>query len=276
MNDAIHTDARASKSASISVALRRYSVGVVLPVLLVVSWEYAVRSGVFPPTLSAAPSEIVRTCYELLVEGELIRHTALSLLRITVGVTNGALFGVIIGIAAVVSKRLDAFISPTIGFLAPIPAIVWLPFAIMFFGTGEIYKVFLPAFVSFLLVFTQTYQAARSIPIEYIELANMYEKSRLSLAASILLPASFSASLIGVRIALAISWIAIFVVEYSSADQGMAGLGWFIADSREVGKIEDQFAGVLVLGILGFGSDAILAYWSKSRSVWSKTVGDAT
>ena len=255
--------------------LSKLALGLILPAILVAALEIAVKRGMFPATLSAAPSEIVQTCYQLLTEGELLWHASLSMLRMLAGVTNGALLGLALGIAAALSSKLDNLISPTIGFLAPIPAIVWLPFAIMIFGTGELYKIFLPAFVTFLLVYVQTFQAIRVIPREYVELARLYEKSNLAMVTQILVPASMVSSLTGLRVALAISWIALFVVEYSSADQGLAGLGWFIADSREVGRIEEQFAGVLVLGVLGYSTDAFLAFWQRTQRAWSDTLGDS-
>jgi len=255
--------------------LPKFAAGLIVPAILIIALEVSVKRGMFPSTLSAAPSDIVQTCYQLLTEGDLLWHASLSMLRILAGVANGALVGLALGIAAALSSKLDNLISPTIGFLAPIPAIVWLPFAIMIFGTGELYKIFLPAFVTFLLVYVQTFQAVRDVPREYIELARLYEKSKLSLITQILVPASFVSSLIGLRVAVAISWIALFVVEYSSADQGLAGLGWFIADSREVGRIEEQFAGVLVLGVLGYTTDSLLALWQRTHQAWSDTLEDA-
>lgn len=252
----------------------RWLTSAVLPVSVIALLETTVRMGLFPPTLSAAPSTIVSACYDLIADGVLVKHTGLSLYRIAVGVSIGTVVGLFLGMSAAISARLDHFLSPTIGFLAPIPAVVWLPFSIMLFGVGEAYKISLAAFVTFLLVYIQTFQGVRHISKQYIELAQMYEKSTYELVTRILVPASLPSCVMGLRVALAISWIAILFVEASSAEKDFGGLGWFIADAREVGRIEDQFAGVLILGVVGYVSDALIGIWQRSKLSWSSTLED--
>lgn len=252
----------------------RWLVGAFLPLTIIALLETTVRMGLFPSSLSAAPSTIVVVLYERIADGVLVKHTLLSGYRITLGVTSGALAGLALGMVAAISRRVDDFLSPTIGFLAPIPAVVWLPFSIMLFGTGEVYKISLASFVTFLLVYMQTFQGVRHIPKQYIELAQMYDKSPWELVLRVLLPASLPSCVTGLRVAIAISWIAIFFVEYSSAEKNLGGLGWFIADAREVGRVEDQFAGVLILGIVGYLSDTLVVAWQKSRLSWSSTLAD--
>lgn len=252
----------------------RWIIGSILPVGLIIVLELAVRFGAFPSSLSAAPSAIATVCISELVDGTLVQHALLSVFRIASGVALGAVLGFATGIIAALSKPIDDFVGPTIRFLAPIPAVVWLPFSIMFFGTGEVYKISLTAFVTFLLVYIQAFQGVRRVPKKFIELAEMNEKSKLELVRQVLIPSALPACITGLRIALAIGWIAIFIVEYSSAEQNLGGLGWYIADSREVGRIEEQFAGVLILGVLGFVSDLILSVWQHKKLNWSASLED--
>lgn len=252
----------------------QWLMGAVLPVFIIVVLEMSVRIGLFPPSLSAPPSAIIVVCFDRLADGVLLNHALLSIARIAIGVSIGAVGGLVLGMTAAISRRVDHCLSPTIGFFAPIPAVVWLPFSIMLFGTGEAYKISLPSFVTFLLVYIQTFQGVRRIPTQYIELARMYEKSTYELVTRILVPASLPSCMTGLRVALAISWIAIFFVEYSSAEKDLGGLGWFIAEAREVGRIEDQFAGVLILGVVGYVSDIFLTVWQQSRLNWSSTLED--
>lgn len=252
----------------------RWLTGAVLPISIIALLETTVRMGMFPSSLSAAPSTIVVVCFDRMADGVLVKHTLLSIFRIAIGVSIGAVGGFVLGMIAAISRRVDHLLSPTIGFLAPIPAVVWLPFSIMFFGTGEVYKISLASFVTFLLVYIQTFQGVCRIPKQYIELAQMHEKSTYELVKRILLPAALPSCVTGLRVALAISWIAIFFVEYSSAEKNLGGLGWFIADAREVGRVEDQFAGVLILGVVGYVSDTLLGVWQRSKLSWSSTLED--
>ena len=247
--------------------------GFAIPIALIAAWEIAVRSGWFPPSFSAAPSSIAVTCVKLLSSGVLAKHALLSILRIVVGVALGATVGIALGVVVGQSKLAERLLSPMLQFIAPVPVIVWIPFAIMLFGIGELYKISLAMFATSLLVYVQTFQGVRGVPQGYLELASMYEKTRWQKISRILLPSALPAIATGIRIALAISWIAIYIVEYSSAQKGWGGLGWFIADAREVGRVEHQFAGVLILGLIGFLSDAAVAKWQARQTSWAATLG---
>ena len=68
-----------------SAMFKRYLVvasGFIVPIVLIMMWEIAVRRNWFPPSFSAAPSTIAITCVKLLLSGELAKHAFLSLLRI--------------------------------------------------------------------------------------------------------------------------------------------------------------------------------------------------
>jgi sulfonate transport system permease protein len=242
------------------------------PFIVLIIWELSVRLQLFPPSLSATPSAIIKTAVNGIFEGNLIKHAAISITRLVVGVTLGIIFGLVLGMIAALNRTLDSMLSPLIRFIAPIPAVVWLPFAVMFFGTGELYKISLPYFITFLLVYIQTLEGVRNVSIKYIEVARIYEKSRIEIIRKILAPSALPSVVTGVKVALAISWIAIYIVEFSSANPKLGGLGWFIADAREVGRVEEQFAGALILGILGFVTDALIDRWQKKQLKWTTRI----
>jgi ABC-type nitrate/sulfonate/bicarbonate transport system permease component len=75
-----------------------------------------------------------------------------------------------------------------------------------------------------------------------------------------------------VRTALIIVWIVLFFVEYASATPGREGLGWFIADARAVGKVEEEFAGLFFLGILAFGTDWLVAKFQRRLLNWTESL----
>jgi len=250
--------------------LRKYLIRLLLPSTIIVFWHIAVTVELLPPSVSASPIMVFKTAISLLVNEDLALHTLLSFLRLTLGSTLGICLGLFLGLLAVTNKLFDSIFSPTIGFIAPIPAVVWLPFAVMVFGTGEVYKLFLPFFITFLLVYIQTLQGIKTVSNNYFEVARIYEKTKLEIARKVIVPAVLPSIFTGIKVALAIGWIAIFIVEFSSADPNRGGLGWYIADAREVGRIEDQFAGALVLGLVGYLTDKTIDVIQKRNLRWSK------
>jgi sulfonate transport system permease protein len=256
---------RRKRIASIGIAL-------IVPAVLLIGWEILVRAKLVPPSQAASPSNVIEALWTLLLSGVLFKHALYSLGRIILGLAIGATFGVISGLGIATSRFADRLFSPTLQLLAGIPVVVWIPFWVMFFGTDEGFKIAMAAISTFFLVHLQTFAGVRSVGRHYLELADIYEKGFLERVREILLPSAAPAIFASIRTSLAFSWIVIFFVEYASARQGSEGLGWFIADSRQVGKIEEEFAGLVFLGLIAFATDRMFASIQRRTLVWSDTL----
>ncbi|HKY20430.1 MAG TPA: ABC transporter permease [Vicinamibacterales bacterium] len=243
-----------------------------VPAAVVLAWESAVRAGMLPPSQSAAPSAIAVNLWQLLVSGDLFEHTMRSLARLVAGVALGSLAGVGSSLWLAGSRSADRLLSPSIQVLAGVPAIVWMPFWIMIWGTGEEFKVAMAAVTSFFLVHVYASHGIRSVGRQFVELAEMYEKTRLETIREVLLPAALPTILTAVRVTLGLGWIVIFFVEYASAQRGSEGLGWFISDARGVGRVEDEFAGLVFLAIMAFATDRALGFLQRRLVAWSDTL----
>jgi len=244
----------------------------VFPLLLMVIWETVVRLELVPPSQSAAPSDVLSTLWHLIVSGELIKQAGFSLARLVTGVLAGGLIGIITGIILATSKIGDRFFSPTIQFLAGIPIVLWMPFCVMIFRTEEAFKISLAAVCTFFLVTLLTLQAVRLVEKKYLELATLYGRNFSEKVREIYLPYSAPSIFSALRISLVIVWIVLFFVEYAIATPGREGLGWFIADARSVGKIEEEFAGLFFLGLLAFFTDWLVAKAQKGVSSWRESL----
>lgn len=76
-----------------------------------------------------------------------------------------------------------------------------------------------------------------------------------------------------VRLSFSLGWVVLFFVEYAAAQVGTEGLGWFVANARAVGRIEEEFAGLIILGFFSFVIDSGFA-WLQYRGVqWIFYIG---
>lgn len=244
----------------------------IIPILLVAAWEIIVRAELLPPSQSATPSAVAIKMSRLMISGVLPIHGAYSLLRLVSGVAIGGVAGVLSSMYLAKSKLADQVLSPTVQLLAGVPVVVWIPFWVMFFGTGEEFKVAMVAISTFFLVHFHSFVALRSVHRDYMELADIYEKGYWEKVRGVLLPSAAPAILTATRTALAFGWVVIFFVEYASAREGTEGLGWFIADARGVGKVEEEFASLLFLAILAFTTDWLIAKAQRHFSRWSDSL----
>lgn len=73
----------------------------------------------------------------------IIGHTLWSLSRVFVGFLIASMTGILIGLGMGWSRTVAAVFKPLIEMVRPIPAIAWIPLAILWFGLGETTKYFL-------------------------------------------------------------------------------------------------------------------------------------
>ena len=246
----------------------------ILPLALLTIWELAHRAEMLPIGQFAAPSAIASTIGELFTSGGLPSHLAFSTSRLVVGCFLGVVLGAIVGILVAITPALGKSSGATLSFLAGIPVVVWMPVWIAFFGTGEVFRTGLVAIAAFFLNYVVAFLAAKRASREFIEVAALFGKSRLVRLSAIFLPATVEQLFVSLRISLAFGWIILFFVEYAVSQSGSEGIGWFVANARAVGRIEDEFAGLVALGITAFVLDRLVGYIQKSLLVWSDTVED--
>ena len=226
-----------------------------IPVSLVVIWEWAVWSAWWPPTLIAAPSEVVVNFFRLAVDGDLFFHSSVSLQRLLLGFLVGSTAGIFLGALVGLSRVIERAVEPTVQMLAPIPVVAWIPLLIILFGIGEASKVALIAVGTFFLIFLQTVQGIRGTDEKFIEVAAVFNKPTRRLMTDVLLPSALPHILTGLRAAFGLSWILLIVAEIIASS---AGLGWLIWDARNFSRPDDMIVGMIVVGILGKLSDQAL------------------
>lgn len=248
--------------------------GLGFPILLLLLWELSARAIVLPkfmclpPSLSAPPSRIIVELLSLLFRDILAKHAFYSIYRLTLAVSIGALIGIVSGMLIGQIDIANRIFTPFIQIIAPIPVVVWMPFAVMAFGTGEAYKISIGIIASFLIVHMHSFLAVRHIKRDYLELAEIYEKNMIAKVFHVYLPASSPSIFAAIRVSLAIGWIVIFLVEYASAREGTQGLGWFIRDARSTGKVEQEYAGVILLAFIGYVVDVSVYRIQRLNLKW--------
>lgn len=237
----------------------------IIPLVLLIVWEWSVRSGLLPNTLIASPSQVVRDFFELAVSGKLLIHSIVSLYRLAFGFAIGTLIGLSLGVIVGTSKFAERLFAPTIQFLAPIPPIAWIPLLIILLGIGEASKIGLIIIASFIVVYLNTVQGIRSTDQKLVDVAHVLRKSNKELIKKVLLPSATPHIFTGMRIALGLSWILLIAAEVIASSKG---LGWLIWDSRNFSRPDDLFVGIIMIGILGKLSDMALVTFEKQLTHW--------
>lgn len=200
--------------------------GVALPalgvVVLLAAWEGVARSGVIPMSLIPAPSAVPAALVNEIRIGVWPAMVAASLNHYLIGLFTGSLLGVGFGAAAAQWPRYDALQSWIVRVLRPIPAIAWIPFAIIWFGVSETAAAFLIALTVFWINYFAAYAAVRGVDKDLIELGQAFGHGGwFACLFKIVLPGALPGIMSGLRAGLGQGWMTVVAAELF----GIPGVG---------------------------------------------------
>lgn len=219
------------------------------PILALLIWEICSRSGILDMRFFPAPSAIFYHLIFVSPQEGIIQDIFASLNRLLWGYLVGCLLGVIFGIGMGLSRSLRAAIYPIIALTYPIPKIAILPLVMLIFGIGDLSKMVIVAIGSFFLVLINTLHGVDSIDKIYHDVAAVYKIKRHNFISKVILPGSLPAIFTGLKLAIGYSLVMVVAAEFSGADKG---IGYLIWQSWETFSIKSMYAGIFVIGAMGF------------------------
>lgn len=230
------------------------TLSIAAPLLLLILWEAGATSGFINKDFFPAPSQIVATAIEMLRDGELWKHTSVSLVRVIVGFLIGSLAGIVLGILMALYGPVRAAIMPLVNATFPIPKLAVLPLFILIFGLGEASKYAIIAVTVVYMTLINTYEGVRDIPRIYRDVGHNFGASPSMTFFDIALPGAMPAILTGLRLSLGVSLLVIVAAEFVGAK---AGIGYLIWNSWQVFMVEKMYVGLMTTAVLGFASSLL-------------------
>ncbi|WP_333709712.1 aliphatic sulfonate ABC transporter permease SsuC [Malikia spinosa] len=235
-----------------------------LPVLLIVLWQWAAARGWISNRVLPAPLEVGRAAWQLAVSGELWTHVKISAGRALVGLAVGGGLGLVLGLLTGSVRWLETLLDSTIQMIRNIPALALIPLVILWFGIDEMAKLFLIAVSVFFPIYINTFHGIRNVDPGLIEMGRTYGLSRWGLYTQVVLPGALSSILVGLRFSLGLMWVILIVAETISAQ---AGIGYLTMNAREFLQTDIVLVGILLYALLGKLADlfarGLERYWLR-------------
>jgi sulfonate transport system permease protein len=233
----------------------RPALGLLLPLVLALGWELAVRGGLGSGRLVPPPSRIYAVLDELARSGELLRHVTATLLRVVAGFGLGTLVGTLLGAVAGYSTLARRLIDPSLQGMRAVPSIAWIPLFILWLGIFETSKVALIAVGVFFPIYLGVMGAVMSVDRKIVEVGRIFRLSGTQMVRRILLPAVLPSYVIALRSGLGLGWMFVIAAEFMGASEG---LGYLLIDGQQLGKPDEIVAAILAFAVLGKTTDWIV------------------
>ena len=200
-------------------------------------------------------------------QGELAPFTWQTVQRMLLGWLLASLAGVVLGAAIGMSAAARRWLQPTLEFLRPLPASAVMPLAIALFGLGNGMVLFVVAFGAMWPVLLATLHGFASVEPRLREVAAALQLPRSAFVCKIGLPSALPDILAGMRLSMTVSLIVAVVGEMIASQPG---LGQAILLAARSFRASELFAGIVLLGALGFASNALLALAEQRLLKWQR------
>src|ERR1700737_2303963 len=239
-----------------------------LPVLVLFAalliWSALSLLKVFPQSVFPSPLAVAKAFVEEASNGRLVDDLVASLFRVTTGFALSVFSGVPAGLWLGRHVRARAAFLPAINFFRNLSPLAWIPFAILWFGIGDLPTIFLIFMACFFPIVVATVSAVSSIPSIYFRVARDYRFSGTELLTKVTLPAIAPQVITSLRVTAGLAWLVVVAAEMIA---GRDGLGFAIWDARNGLRMDLLVVEMIVIGIIGVIIDWLLVLLRKIPSV---------
>ncbi len=236
-----------------------------LPVVLVAVWWVGSASSTslyFPPL-----ARIAERFRELWLFEQVPVHLVPSLQNLGWGLLAGVAVAVGAGVVVGRMPRLHSALLPLLEFMRATPILALLPLVFGLLGLGVTSKIALIALGAFWPTFLNTVDGVRSVDPQIREVARAYRLSRTDIAFRVVLPSAMPQVVVGLRTSVS---VAVVVVVGSEMFGASNGIGYFVLQAQRTYAIADMWAGIVLLGLLGYLLNLLSAGFERWVLSWHR------
>ncbi|MEO8303702.1 MAG: ABC transporter permease [Betaproteobacteria bacterium] len=230
------------------------AMGYALSVAIILAlWQYG-SSQAIVPLLFPSPLSTLRVATRLWDEGRLGIDIVASLRRIALGFAIGSTAGIVLGLLMGSYRAVRIVFDPYVQFFRALPALAWIPAAMVWLGTGEESKIALLVYTTIFVVALNTMIGVSSVPANQLRAASSFGCTNWQAFYMVKAPATVPFMVTGMRLAMGNCFSTIVAAELLSPKDG---IGYLIFSARTWMQTEYAFVGIVILGLLGLLVDRV-------------------
>jgi NitT/TauT family transport system permease protein len=223
------------------------------------TWEFVVRG--FAPGYVAKPTTVITAIPHVITDPEFLAATGQTLAAVAEGLAIALIAGTVVGMLMGRSVMLERVIRHYVNGFYAMPMIIVLPLFSLWFGYSGAARIATIVFAAVFSIIMNVADGARSVPREFIEVAQSFRSGRTRMLAEVVLPAATPYLLAGFRLAAGRALIGAVVAEFFLS---VGGVGYFILYNSRTYHHNEAFVGVLLLAGFGVGFE-VLVQWATRR-----------
>lgn len=234
-------------------------------VLLIASWQVIANLRLVSPVFLPGPDRAWFALVSGFGSGDLQVKFLGTVERMILGWFLASLVGIAIGATIGTSSRARIYLQPTLEFLRPLPSSAVIPIAIALFGRSEAMVLSVIAFGALWPTLLATIHGFSAVEPRLFEVSEVLGLSRMEVIRKVALPSALPDILAGMRLSATVALILTVVGEMLTSRDG---LGQWIILSAQSFQAANVFAGVILLGMIGYIAALILTFAENRLLVW--------
>ena len=251
--------------------LRSVLLGAISLALFILSWHllttyrvsFHVRFGNVP-----TPAQVFESFIRATHDGTLLHHVVLSCRRIAIGFIIATVIAVPLGLVMGRFRFARDMTFPVSEVLRPIPAIAWVPMAIMLWPSNEESIIFITFIGSFFPILLNTLHGMANVDPVLVRASQCLGASEVAIFREVYFPASLPSIFTGLTVGMGVAWVSLIAAEMIS---GQFGIGYFTWEAYSLVQYSDIALGMICIGILGLGSSALIRGVGRIVMPWRKS-----
>lgn len=192
-------------------------------------------------------------------------HVWASIVRVIMGFSIAAILGIVLGIAIGWFQKIEDLVFLPLEILRPIPAVAWIPLAILMFPTAEsgmIYITFLGAFFPILI---STIRGVEGTDVILLRVGQCLGAKQWHIFKDIVIPGALPNISSGLVIGMGNSWFCLVTAEILA---GRYGIGYLTWESYVTSNYPPIVMGMLLIGLMGAFSAFIVDRLTRLLMPW--------
>ena len=228
-------------------------------------WQMIANLRLVSPVVLPGPDRAWASLVRGFSSGDLLEKLTGTLAHMAYGWFIASIAGVALGAMIGSSRTMRSYVAPSLEFLRPLPVSAIIPVAIAMLGLTQGMALFVIAFGAIWPMLLATIHGFAAVEPRLYEVARSLHMSRTAVIFKIALPSASPDILSGMRLSLTVALILSVVCEILA---GLDGLGHWVLLSARSFRSADLFAGVILLGVIGYLTALAMSVVEKHLLKW--------
>lgn len=242
-------------SVGTRIAARLVQLGFLVGLLLL--WHLVTVNGAVNALILPKLDRVWFAFVDIVTTGAFWPDLKVTITELVIAFSIALVLGSTIGYAVSRTRFAVRVFDPFFAGIYSIPAILFFPLYVMFFGLGPPSKIAIGATIAFFPIVLNTIAGFANVNPIYIRAAHSMGASDRQLFLNVLMPAAFPVIVTGLRMGFILAFLSILGTETITS---LAGLGHRIATQAEAMNMPEMYGYIVLVVII-----AALLNWSVNQ-----------